>query len=247
MGGGFAEEASQLDAVVRSSGVIWIPVLVLCVGLLLGCGSSGDAPQTAAERHPRTESRSSSDAGDGNPLPPDAGTATGHGADRTRVEVPERDASPPMATIALSDADGGRTLAEASRPGSRDSGEVELTEPRLRGTAVGEDANGGIVRVRVSISERISCLRGDGERFERLRTRYFPPPQIEQIRAAPGARLPTRGTRSRLVSLVSERCGRGAAATEVHGRLWAEVINGRGLETITPSVRFGYVADADDA
>jgi hypothetical protein len=217
---------------VRSSGVIWIPVLMLCVGLLLGCGSSAEAPKTASERH--------------NPLPPDAGTATGHGTDRTRVQVPERDASPPMATIALSDAEGGRTLAEASRPGSRDSGEVELREPRVRGTAVGEDANGGIVRVRVSISERISCLRGEDERFERLRTRYFPPPQIEQIRAAPGARLPTRGTRSRLVSLVSERCGPGAAATEVHGRLWAEVINGRGLETITPSIRFGYVADADD-
>src|SRR5215207_11214449 len=174
MGEGFAEEASQLDAVVRSSGVIWIPVLVLCVGLLLGCSSSGDAPKTAAERHPPTESRSSSDAGGGNPLPPDAGTATGHGADRTRVEVPERDASPPRATIALSDADGGRTLAEASRPGSRDSGEVELTEPRLRGTAVGEDVNGGIVRVRVSISERISCQPDDDGPCPRLRARYFP-------------------------------------------------------------------------
>ena len=145
-----------------------------------------------------------------------------------------------MATIALSDADGGRTLAEASRPGSRDSGEVGLREARLRGTAVGEDANGGVARVRVSISERIICRRDDDGRFERLRTRYFPPPQIEQNRSAPGTRLPTRGTRSRLVLLVGERCGPGAEATEVRGRLWGEVINGSRLETITPSVQFGY-------
>jgi hypothetical protein len=130
-------------------------------------------------------------------------------------------------------------FAEASQPGSRHSGELELAEPRLRGT-VGEDRNGGIVRVRVSISERISCQADDGRRFERLSTRYFPPPQIEQIRAAPGARLPTRSSRSRLLSLARERCGAGAEATEVHGRLWGEVINGRGLETITPPVRFRY-------
>jgi hypothetical protein len=188
--------------------VILRPALVLCLGLLVGCGSADDAPKTTAER--------------------------------THVRVTERDVSPPRATIALSDADGGRKLAEASRPGSRDSAEVELTEPRLRGTAVGEDANGGIVRVRVSVFERISCRRGDDGRFERLRTRYFPPPQIEQIRAAPGARLPTRGTRSRLLFLVGKRCGPGAEAAEVHGRLWGEVINGRGLETITPWVHFAY-------
>lgn len=134
----------------------------------------------------------------------------------------------------------GRQLAGASRPGSPHSGELELTEPRLRGTTVGEDPNGGIARVRVSISERISCRGDDGTRFERLRARYFPPPQIEQIRAAPGAGLPTHGKRSRLLSLAGERCGANAEATEVHGKLWGEVINGHGLETFTPPVRFRY-------
>lgn len=206
-------ERSQLDLPIRSSGVIRICALALCFGLFVGCGSQPSR---------------------------DAGTATGHGGDATRVIVPEQDASPPAGRIALVDSATGRTLAEASRPGSPHSGELELAEPRLRGTTVGEDPNGGITRVRVSISERISCRGDDGRRFERLRVRYFPPPQIEQIRAAPGARLPTRSTRSRLLSLAEERCGAKAEATEVHGKLWGEVINGHGRETITPPVRFRY-------
>jgi hypothetical protein len=156
------------------------------------------------------------------------------------VIVPEHDASPPTATVALADPVDGHVLAEASRPGTRPSGKVELEEGRLRGTSIGEDPDGGIVRVRVSVSERISCQGHDGARFERLERRYFPPPQIEQIRAAPGARLPTRGVRSRLVVLASERCGGTAEATHIDGQLWGEVINGRGLETITPMVRFSY-------
>lgn len=235
-------ERSQLDVPIRSSRVIRICALALCLGLVVGCGSEDDAkPETTAEQEPRTDSRPSPGGGDANPAaPPDAGTATGHGGDGTRVIVPEQDASPPTGTIVLADPSTGRTLGEASRPGSAHSGEIELTEPDLRGTTVGEDRNGGIARVRVSISERISCRGDNGMRFERLRARYFPPPQIEQTRAAPGARLPTRSTRSRVLTLAGERCGTNAEPTEVHGKLWGEVINGHGLETITPPVRFSY-------
>ena len=221
--------------------MIRICALALCLAFLSACGSE-DAPKPAGdlEQQGELDSEPSSGGGANPPPPPDAGTATGHAADPRRVRVPERDSSPPTATIAIAAADGGRTLADASRPGSPPSGAIELTEPRLRGTAVGEDETGGIVRVRVSISERISC-RGDGDaRFERVRTRYFPPPQIERIRATPGARLPTRATRSRLLALAGERCGAGAEAGAVEGKLWAEVINGDGLETISPPVRFTY-------
>jgi hypothetical protein len=219
-----------------------ICALALCFGLVVGCSSQDDAKRkTTAEQQPRTDSQPSPDGGGANPAPPpDAGTATGHGGDGTRVTVPEQDASPPTGMIELADFATGRALGEASRPGGPHSGELELTEPRLRGTTVGQDANGGIARIRVSISEVISCRGEGGVRFERLRARYFPPPQIEQIRAAPGARLPTRSKRSRLLSLVGERCGANAEATEVHGKLWGEVINGHGLETITPPVRFRY-------
>jgi hypothetical protein len=160
--------------------------------------------------------------------------------DATHVIVPEDDRSPPTARIVLADSVDGHTLAEASWPGHASSGKLTLGEARLRGTASGEDLDSGIVRVRVSVTERVSCRGHDGARFQRLRTRYFPPPQIEQIRAAPGARLATRDARSRLVVLASERCGVRGTATAIGGKLWGEVINGHGLETITPMIRFEY-------
>jgi hypothetical protein len=226
---------------LRSSGVIRIWSLALCLCLLPGCGLQDEGKPKAASEQTRTNSQPSPDGTGASPPPPaDAGTATGHDVDARRVTVPEHDASPPAATIALADPVDGRTLAEASWPGSPRSGKLDLKEPRLRGITVGEDVDGGIARVRVAISELLSCRSDEGARFERLRTRYFPPPQIEQIRAAPGARLPTRSIRSRLLSLARKRCGPRAEATEVDGKLWGEVINGHGLETITPAIRFRY-------
>lgn len=96
--------------------------------------------------------------------------------------------------------------------------------------------------MRVSILERIKCRDPGGRSSERLRRRYFPPPQIERIRAAPGTRLPTRRTRSLPLSLVGSRCGPGARAVEVHGQLWGEAITGEGLEAVTPHIHFSYRA-----
>jgi hypothetical protein len=173
--------------------------------------------------------------------PPDAGTQAGHGADPGRVTVPERDPSPPTATITLARA-GGTALAETSQPeqGARPD-TVTLDEPVLSGTTTGRDADGGVARVRVSIREEIDCRAADGV-YERLRTRYFPPPQVERIRSNPGARLPTRATRSLPIRLSEGRCQAGRLAT-VHGELWGEAINGSGLEAVTPHLRFVYEAD----
>jgi hypothetical protein len=157
------------------------------------------------------------------------------------VAVPERDTSPPGATIRLVTADGGRTLAEASQPRAGPAPEaVELPEPRLRGIALAEDGDGGVARVRVSIKERIACRAVDGARFERPRTRYFPPPQIVRIRSTPGTPLPATRKRSLRLSLAGERCGPAADAVEIHGELWGEAINGSGLEAVTPHIRFVY-------
>jgi hypothetical protein len=176
------------------------------------------------------------------PAPPaDAGTRAGHGADPGRVAVPERDPSPPTATIALARADGG-TLAEASQPPEGATPEaVTLEEPALRGIATGRDPNGGVARVRVSIREEIEC-RGEGGAKRRLRTRYFPPPQVERIRSNPGARLPTKATRSQALRLSDARCGAGRLIA-VHGELWGEAINGSGLEAVTPHLKFVYAPD----
>jgi hypothetical protein len=96
-----------------------------------------------------------------------------------------------------------------------------------------------VARVRVSISERIACRREGGRSQELLRTRYFPPPQIESIRSNPGAPRPTALIRSMSLALVGDRCGRDRA-TAVHGELWGEAINGSGLEAVTPHLRFEW-------
>lgn len=157
-----------------------------------------------------------------------------------RVAVPERDPSPPSARITLARADGTK-LAEGSQPGAATRpGTVRLDEPRLRGTTTGRDPNGGVARVRVSLKEEVECRDADGP-YRRLRTRYFPPPQIERIRSNPGARLATSARRSLRLGLSEARCETGRLAA-VRGELWGEAINGSGLEAVTPHLRFVYRA-----
>lgn len=200
-------------------------LLVLGAVLLVACGDDETEQQRPSSPAP----------------PADAGTQAGHGADPGRVAVPERDPSPPTASITLARADGG-ALAEASQPPEDTSPRtVTLDQPRLRGTTTGRDADGGVARVRVSLREEIECRDGDGA-YQRLRTRYFPPPQVERIRSNPGARLPTSAKRSLPLSLSEGRCGAGRL-TAVHGELWGEAINGSGLEAVTPHLKFVYETD----
>jgi hypothetical protein len=207
-------------------------VLLLAAALLAGCSDDESTEKATTDRPAEREAAS--------PAPsPDAGTQAGHGADPGRVTVPERDPSPPTASITLA-ATGG-VLAETSQP-PEDSAPrtVTLDEPRLRGITTGRDANGGVARVRVSIREEIECRNDDGA-YRRLRTRYFPPPQVERIRSNPGARLPTSAERSLPLRLSEARCGTGRVAS-VHGELWGEAINGSGLEAVTPHLKFVYEA-----
>jgi hypothetical protein len=167
--------------------------------------------------------------------PPAAAVETAAG----RVVVPRRDATPPAAEITLRAARG-EPLARASQPPAGDHPRpVELAEPRLRGSAAGRDPDGGVARVRVSLRERIACRHPDGRTEERLRTRYFPPSQVERIRANPGARLPAVLTRTVPLALAGDRCG-DAEPVAVRGELWGEAINGSGLESVTPHVRFTW-------
>lgn len=207
---------------------------VAAAALLAGCDGGGDERAAAPER-PAAGSQPR-----GSPPPPDAGTATGHAADRTRVTVPGKPLDPPRATVVLARAGGRGELARAAEPGDGHAGVVTLAAPRLRGTTTGEDADDGVARVRVSVSERIACAGAGGRRFERERIRYFPPPQVERIRSRPGARLPARRSRSLAIRLGGRRCGRGARPVAVSGELWGEAINGSGLEAVTPHIRFRY-------
>jgi hypothetical protein len=161
--------------------------------------------------------------------------------DPGRVAVPENDSTPPMARIVLASAGDGRPLAEASQPpGHAVPDTVTLPRPRLRGTAVAVDGDGGVARVRISVRERITCRRSDAALVVRRRTRYFPPPQIERIRSTPGTRLPAARTRSLSLGLAVGRCGANRPGVDVHGELWGEAINGSGLEAVTPHIRFVY-------
>jgi hypothetical protein len=186
---------------------------VVVVTLLAGAGCDGDEPDRAEPD--RAE-----------PVP-------------ARVAVPEHDASPPEAEITLR-GPAGAPLASASQPPAPSHPDpVKLPEPRLRGAAVGRDADGGVARVRVSIKELISCRHPGGGSYERLRTRYFPPSQIERIRSNPGALLPTSASRSIPLALAGDRCAEGTPIA-VRGELWGEAINGSGLEAVTPHLRFGW-------
>jgi hypothetical protein len=172
--------------------------------------------------------------------PPDAGTQAGHGADAREVEVPRNDSSPPRATIVLETLNG-TPLGKASQPPGREPGATEkLQQPALRATAIGRDSDGGVARVRVSIKELITCAAPDDHGgLEQRRTRYFPPPQIERIRSNPGTRLATRKSRTLRLTLGRGRCG-GVPAVAVEGQLWAEAINGNGLEAVTPHLHFSW-------
>ncbi len=203
---------------------------------LAGCGASGasDSPGDA-ER-----SRRSTERGGSPPAPADAGTRTGHGVDADSVVVPDWDASPPQAVIALGER-GGRTLAAARSRGRSQPRPVRLHRPALRATTVGRDPQGGVARVRVSIRERIACRASGGVNFQQERRRYFPPPQVGRIQArSPGTRLPATRRRSLPLALSVTRCGHRATLVRVRGELWAEAINGLGLEAVTAQLQFEY-------
>ena len=217
-----------------------LEALAVAVGLLLlaGCASGSEPEPSAstAETSPPEERQDSVAP----PPPPDAGTRAGHAADPVRVAVPDADESPPSAT-ALLQASRGHTVAKATQPGTRPHATVSLLQRRVRGTMVGTDAESGVARLRVSLKEWITCRRRSGGREVRPRLRYFPPPQVERIRAAPGARIPTRGRRSVRFLLGRGACPAGTRVVAVRGELWGDVTNGLGLEAVAPHIRFRWM------
>jgi hypothetical protein len=222
-------------------------LVAVAVVLLAGCGGDeppraapqpdGDAPAAAApDERPQAAPEDDSPA----VAVPDGGTQAGHGADRTRVTVPERDRTPPVAVVSLVD-DRGATLATAEVFRDAQPAHVELDEPRVRGVTAGSDPDSGVLRARVSVTEEITCRpHAGGATFTKLRTRYYPPPQIERMVAPPGARILSRKTRARTHALVGGRCGPDAAMTAVRGQLWGDVVNGSGLEGVTRHIGFSY-------
>jgi hypothetical protein len=162
--------------------------------------------------------------------PPDAGTDAGHGADlaaqfeqpvRGAVRVPANDTTPPLAMLRLDNVVHASPVQPQPRPALR------LTRPRFSATALIRDGDGGTGRVRVSVVYTTRCAGVDRQHGD-----YFPPAQIENIRIAPGVRVPMQRTRTADVRL-PEDC-------EAHGKVFAEATNAAGLEAFSDPIWFRY-------
>ena len=83
--------------------------------------------------------------------------------------------------------------------------------------------------MRVSV---VYVTRCDG--VERQNAHYFPPAQIENVRIAPGVRVPVQRSRSARV--------RFPAGCDVTGKAFAEATNAAGLESFSDPIWFRYSA-----
>jgi hypothetical protein len=167
--------------------------------------------------------------------PPDAGSQTGHGADlevqfsqpaRGVTRVPETDASPPLAMLRL-DAGTAEPIVHASPVRRPRRPTVTLVRPAITATALIRDADGGTGRIRVSVIYATRCDDSD-----RQHAAFFPPAQIQNVRVAPGVRVPVQRTRRAQVRF-PEGC-------EVLGKVFAEATNASGLESFSDPIWFAY-------
>ena len=167
--------------------------------------------------------------------PPDAGTRAGHGNDlaaqfertvRGAIRVPERDATPPLALLRL-DAGAGEPVVHDSPVRAQRRPALRLARPELAATALIRDTDGGTGRIRVSV---VYATRCNGQ--ERQHGDYFPPAQVENVRIAPGVRVPVQRERSARV--------RFAAGCDVSGKVFAEATNAAGLESFSDPIWFSY-------
>ena len=185
-------------------------IAIVLVAALAGCGDDEQEPAQPPERPQRGG-------------PPDAGTRFGHGADDT-VVVPERDTTPPAASISAVGTDAVSPSSAGDRPAP-----VTLDTDRFQATATARDADGGSGRVRLSLVYVVRC----GE-DERRVTEYRPPAQIASVKIAPGTRVPIERRRSATLRL---RVGEGCSA---EGDVYAEATNAHGLQAVSRHIRFRH-------
>ena len=120
-----------------------------------------------------------------------------------------------------------RACAYEVAPAVPDERRDERQERRAGHVEVGDDADGGTGRVRVSI---VYATRCDG--VERQHAAYFPPAQLETIRIAPGVRVPAERVRSGRVAF--------PPGCAVSGKAFAEATNAHSLESFSDPIWFEY-------
>jgi hypothetical protein len=205
--------------------------VVLVTLLLAGCGGSPQPP-AATPASGETGAGVAPVAG-----PPDAGTRAGHGNDlgaqferavRGAVRVPPSDDTPPLAMLRL-DPGRGDAVVHNSPVREQRRPDVALPRPEFDAIALIRDGDGGTGRIRVSVVYVTRC-----EGVERQKAEYFPPAQIENIRIAPGVRVPAQRSRSARL--------RFPAGCDVTGKAFAEATNAAGLESFSDPIWFRYTA-----
>jgi hypothetical protein len=211
-------------------------LLVITVVLLGGCGdSSPPPPQTSLANGETGEARAPVTPAPVVPGVPDGGVAAGHGGDVAEqfartvhgiVRVPARDNTPPLALL-LVNTGAGQPVVHDSPVRARARPAVRLARPELSATALIRDADGGTGRIRVSV---VYATRCNG--VERQHAEYVPPAQIENVRIAPGVRVPRERSRSARVRFPAG-CG-------VAGKAFAEATNAHGLESFSDPIWFEF-------
>jgi hypothetical protein len=192
------------------------PTIAVLALALVGC--AGEPRPTTPDPAPR----------EGSVAIPDGGVARGHGAgDESRVRVPERDATPPLAQLRLDPGGSAPVLVRRSPVRKQPAPAVTLARPEVRATALIRDRDGGTGRIRLSVHWVEECAGG-----RRRRTVDLPPSQIERIRVAPGVLVPVERRRSARVAL--------PRACRVTGKAFADATNASGLESFSDPVRFRY-------
>src|SRR5204862_7576785 len=165
--------------------------------------------------------------------PPDGGTRAGHGGGAAAefaqavhgvVRVPAHDRTPPLALLRLVGGAGPAVVHDSPvRPGGERP--VRLLRPQIVATALIRDADGGTGRIRVSI---VYVTRCDG--VDRQHGDYFPPPQVEAIKIAPGVRMPVQQRRTARIRFPPD--------CQVLGKVFAEATNASGLESFSDPIWF---------
>lgn len=165
----------------------------------------------------------------------------GRSLGRSTVALPASERTPPQAIIRLERTAAGGPVEVAS-PAESPVRPVRLASPLLRATGLARDADGGVLRVRITVTAEQRCRNwATGRTTLRRRLWRAPPPAIERLTVAPGTRLRRELVRRVRIDLARGACGGTGpeALEEVAGEVEADATNGRELEAATP-IRFVY-------
>ena len=115
--------------------------------------------------------------------------------------------------------------------------ELHLDRRHLVAVAIGRDA-GGMARVRVSANLQVRCRSAGGKVSAVPLIVDDPPPQIGEIRAVPGARVPGElRRRTDLGAAARARCAEfGATLAGLRGIVWAEANNAHALDRYSANI-----------